>query len=110
MSGLIDIKAGDWVLVDHPYFSDAYVVRRVVSVTKAKFVGEIEVEDCFDKVFYWKQDNARNRSNIRGVFPGENAALAAAVAVRELYEIKQREEKAARVKFHASAKALLDPQ
>lgn len=36
----MQIEPGQWVLVDHPMMYDAYVVRRVVSVSKTKFVGE----------------------------------------------------------------------
>lgn len=107
---MVEIKAGDWVLVDHPMLYDAYVVRRVVSVTAKKFVGEIEKEDRFEGGTYWHQDSARNRDKIRGVFPGENAAKAAMVALRDLYEQKLADEKAIKLAFHKASRALLDPQ
>jgi hypothetical protein len=105
---MTDIKPGDWVLVDHHMLYDAYVVRRVVSVTAKKFVGEIECPDRIDGP-YWRQDNARNRTNIKGVFPGENAALSAIPALTQLYHAKLASEKAVKIAFHAASKALLDP-
>lgn len=104
---MIDIKPGDWVLVEHPYIYDAYVVREVKSVTKSR---ALLLHHKSDRVDGWREEGQRARKAIVGVFPGQNAALAAVEPLKALYEKKLADEKAIKLAFHQASRALLDPQ
>lgn len=101
---MIEIKNGDWVLLEHSYLYDTFVVRQVASFTKAQcqlVKHERDGETVTER---------RSRKSIKGVFAGENAAKSAKVALKALYEKRLAEEKALKLRFLAETMALLDPQ
>ncbi len=101
---MIDIKPGDWVLAEHPYLYDTYIVRKVHSATKS-MVSLVKVER--DGVVLAER---RKRKCVVGVFPGENAAKSAAVAINELSTQRMAEERALKAKFRTAHLALLNPE
>jgi hypothetical protein len=82
-------------------------VREVKSVTKTR---ALLLHHKSDRVDGWREEGQRARKAIVGVFPGENAALAAVDELKALYEQKLASEKAIKMLFHKASRALLDPQ
>lgn len=99
---MIDIKAGDWVLVEHPYRYDSYVVREVKSVTKAMFVG-LSLGNNSDGE---REEARRSRSHVRGLFASREEAAAALPVIREQADALQQDIRKLREDFHARIRAM----
>jgi hypothetical protein len=100
------ICEGDWVLVDHPYMRESYVVRRVAKATPKGFVGEQRCETRADGV-EWVSDGSRPLGKVKGVFSTEALALAATPKIKAFFSSMLAEEKAAHKRFHESVMGLL---
>jgi len=100
------IREGDWVLADHPYMRESYVVRRVTKVTPKGFVGEQRCETKADGV-EWVSDGSRPLGKVKGVFSTEALALAATPQIKTLFSSMLAEERAAQKRFHEAVRGLL---
>ena len=99
-------KAGDWVLVEHPFFSDSFVVREVKSVSRAMFVGLAPRARPGDEEAE-RSEASRALKAVRGVFRSKEEALACSDAIMPLFNVKLAEEKAAVAKFRSAVLAML---
>lgn len=99
---MIEIKEGDFVLVDHAFIYDAYQVRRVDKVMKSQCVLSKPVadEDGFT------DPGRRKSASIRAVFKSEAQAIAAIPVLRELKEQLYKDEKALKQTFHKACLGL----
>jgi hypothetical protein len=93
-------KVGDWVLMEHPYLYNAYIIRKLEAIT----AHTVRVS-CIDED---KDHERRKISAVIGVFSSKETAFKAAEKVKDLHSQLLKALNAVKTAYELDVKDLLN--
>lgn len=99
---MIEIKEGDYVLVDHSFLQDTYQVRKVDKVMNVTCILSRPTSHSDN----FAEPGRRNRAAIKGVFKDKQQAINAIAPLKELKLKLHNDERALKRTFHQACRDL----